>query len=110
MEVEQANLSFEKRYEKKLSILKSYAEVSFGIINFIKCYLIAGALPALVFPFLGLATSFISMAKASDYSACVIKETLLDKNYNDNISYALRNYSCWYFAYTISNESFNLLF
>jgi hypothetical protein len=35
MEIEQANLSFEKRYEKKLSILKSYAEVTYRIINFI---------------------------------------------------------------------------
>lgn len=48
-------------YEKKQDALKAYAET----------YLIAGAIPALIFPFLGLASSFITMASYQSYQECV---------------------------------------
>ncbi len=59
----------------------------------------------MIFPFLGLATSFIAMTQFSDYQRCVTKETVTDKNYKDRIQFALRNYSCWYFAFTLCKSS-----
>jgi hypothetical protein len=71
--------------------------------------LIAGALPALLFPFLGLATSFISMAKYDDYAACVTLQTVADKTYDDKIKLALRNYACWYYAFTLCKNFYKII-
>ena len=71
--------------------------------------MIAGALPALLFPFLGLATSFISMAKYDDYAACVNLQSVSDKNYDDKIKLVLRNYACWYYAFTICKNKISII-
>lgn len=55
----------------------------------------------MLFPFLGLATSFISMASYDDYAACVSLQTVTDTKYDDKIKLALRNYACWYYAFTL---------
>ncbi|TNV73140.1 hypothetical protein FGO68_gene8894 [Halteria grandinella] len=89
--MEQRLKLLETRYEKKLSALKIYTE----------SYLIAGAIPALLFSFLGLATSFMSLARYQDHQDCVIAQQYLDSTYKDHIQLALRNYSCWHFAFTI---------
>jgi hypothetical protein len=68
--------------------------------------LIAGALPALLFPFMGLATSFVSMASYEDYSRCIAALTVTDSLYTDKVKSALRNYACWYYAFTIRKIKF----
>ncbi len=42
------------------------------------------------------------MAAYSDHQACVLKETILAKTYEDRLKFVLRNYSCWYFVFTLS--------
>ena len=66
--------------------------------------MVSGALPALIFPSLGLATSFITMIKYHDYEACVMAEQLRTNGAytTDKIKEAMRNYACWYYAFTIS--------
>ena len=42
------------------------------------------------------------MVKYFDYQECVAEQQLLQgEGYNDYLRFALRNYSCWYFAYTL---------
>jgi hypothetical protein len=52
---------------------------------------IARAMLALVFPFIGMSTSFISIARGQCYSMCVATQTILNKDYTDNIRNALHN-------------------
>jgi hypothetical protein len=66
-----------------------------------KTYLFAGAIPALLFPFAGLATSYIGAAKYDDYAQCVAVATAMNNGYQDRLNSALRNYSCWFYAYTL---------
>lgn len=67
----------------------------------LQTYLFAGAIPALLFPFAGLATSYIGTAKYDDYAQCVAAATVMNNGYHDKLHSALRNYSCWFYAYTL---------
>ena len=56
--------------KKKSSKLKIYSEVKYIPLNVIQSYLIAGSIPAIIFPLVGLATSFTALARSEDYEAC----------------------------------------
>ncbi len=58
--------NFEQKYDKQLSTLKVHTDVILICLP-IQTYLFAGAIPALIFPFAGLATSYIGAAKYDDY-------------------------------------------
>ena len=47
------------------------------------------------------------MTQYYDYQTCVMYQQLLQDNYTDQLRFALRNYSCWYFAYTICKTIHN---
>lgn len=82
------------------------------LYHIIKSYLIAGALPSIIFPIVGLITSFIYLTAADDYVTCYVKEKLKDDDYDDHMKHVMRSYACWYYAYAISNpyRSLKLIF
>eukprot|EP00347_Sterkiella_histriomuscorum_P003943 403362341 len=89
--------------QKQRSKLKMYAEV-ISCLNLliIQCYLIAGALPALIFPIAGLVTSFLQLTSADDYLTCRNAQIYGDDpNYDDHLRHVMRSYSCWYFGYSV---------
>ena len=49
------------------------------------------------------------MAKYDDYAACVNLQSVSDKNYDDKIKLALRNYACWYYAFTICKNKISII-
>lgn len=49
------------------------------------------------------------MAKYDDYAACVRLQTVSDKTYDDKIKLALRNYACWYYAFTLCKNIFSII-
>ena len=64
--------------------------------------MLAGAIPALIFPFAGLATSFVTLAYAQDYYMCELFQSVAEDLYTDHLRSVMRSYSCWYYGYTIS--------
>ena len=71
--------------------------------------MLAGAIPAMIFPFAGLATSFLNLAYAQDYYMCELFQSLADTHYTDHLRSVMRSYSCWYYGYTISKLNRNNL-
>ena len=48
------------------------------------------------------------MAHYADYKACVAFQKAIEPEYSDYMKFALRNYSCWCFAFTICKDNKNL--
>ena len=46
------------------------------------------------------------MASYEDYSKCIASQAVTDSLYTDKIKSALRNYACWYYAFTIRKIKF----
>jgi len=66
-------------------------------------FLIAGSLPAILFPFAGLATAFLQLTAADDYANCLQSRFIQTGYiYEDHLRNVMRSYSCWYFGYSIS--------
>jgi hypothetical protein len=61
--------------------------------------LIAGSLPAIIFPAFGFLTSFIQLNSYDDYVHCIDKNNVSEND--DYLNHVMRTYSCWYYGYTL---------
>ena len=64
----------------------------------------------MLFPFIGLATSYIGIVYKEEHDKCVKWQGVetVDYDYDDHLTHVMRWYACWYYGYTIGKNNLNL--
>lgn len=63
--------------------------------------MICGCIAALLFPFIGLASSYIGIVYKDEHERCIAWQGVYTPGFDDHLTEAVRWYSCWYYAYAI---------